>query len=479
MPQETTLAKDQPLRGKSNFNEWKLFILTTAKIQGIEDFLEDDIISHLNDEFFVYIPNGNEPINRVITDILNNLNLPIPGQESRPVRENNDAPENVNNNALEPLLDNRTKRLIIKEAIKMDAELMLLILKNIDEKIVKEISRLTNSYRIMEKLKGKYGNNNADMEYWLKILKSLKPKNKNEVIKMLDQAKEIFVEMEEVDLGITNKEKLKYLYNILTDDYKNIVQFDLNSDADEYLDTLKRIISARSYVENWDDIKEKDEDDDPMDLDYLSKRKRTTKLNKKPSSSINNKKNKHKYKKDNKSYCHICDMNGHSTKECHFNLKNKENNIKNQHNNKKGRQNQQQEKKSLNYLVNSRNYNDYRNNSTPKYTKNEDYSDNASNYDENFDFEDARALMYQRKQNNKYINLLEVTPNNNKHTHDFDNIYNKSIDFINHSNVITDDVTWFYDTGAGEHVTNDKSLLVNFKYESIKLCCANGSICQF
>jgi len=37
-----------------------------------------------------------------------------------------------------------------------------------------------------------------------------------------------------------------------------------------------------------------------MDLDYLSKRKRTPKLNKKPSSLINNKKNKHKYKKDNK-----------------------------------------------------------------------------------------------------------------------------------------------------------------------------------
>ena len=59
-----------------------------------------------------------------------------------------------------------------------------------------------------------------------------------------------------------------------------------------------------------------------------------------------------------------------------------------------------------------------RNNNTPKYTKNEDYSDNVSNYDENFDFEDARALRYQRKQNNKYIikniNLLEVIPNNNK-----------------------------------------------------------------
>ena len=111
----------------------------------------------------------------------------------------------------------------------------------------------------------------------------------------------------------------------------------MNSNPDEYLETLKRIISTRSYVKNWDDTKEKDEDDDPMDLDYLSKRKRIPKLDKKPSSLINNKKNNYKYKTDNKSYCHICDMNRHSTNECHFNLKNKENNIKNNHNNNKVR----------------------------------------------------------------------------------------------------------------------------------------------
>jgi len=40
-------------------------------------------------------------------------------------------------------MDNRTKRLIIKEAIKMVAKLTLLICKNVDEKIFKEISRLT------------------------------------------------------------------------------------------------------------------------------------------------------------------------------------------------------------------------------------------------------------------------------------------------------------------------------------------------
>jgi len=45
----------------------------------------------------------------------------------------------------------------------------------------------------MERPEGKY--DNIDMEYWLKILKCLNPKHKNEIIRMLDQAKEILTEI--------------------------------------------------------------------------------------------------------------------------------------------------------------------------------------------------------------------------------------------------------------------------------------------
>jgi len=41
----------------------------------------------------------------------------------------------------------------------------------------------------------------------------------------------------------------------------------------------------------------------------------------------------------------------------------------------------------------------------------------------------------------------------------FDDLNNKSIDYINHHNEITNDVTWFYDTATGKDVTNDISLL--------------------
>ena len=87
--------------------------------------------------------------------------------------------------------------------------MILLISKSVVKKILREISRLTSRYLIIERLKGKYGNNNADIEYWLKRLRSLKPKNKNKVIRKLGQAKEIFTEIEEIELAIANKEKLK------------------------------------------------------------------------------------------------------------------------------------------------------------------------------------------------------------------------------------------------------------------------------
>jgi hypothetical protein len=59
----------------------------------------------------------------------------------------------------------------------------------------------------------------------------------------------------------------------------------LKRNQDKYLEILKRIILTRSFVvENWVDSEEKDDDDDDddsLDIDYLSKRKRTPKLIKK------------------------------------------------------------------------------------------------------------------------------------------------------------------------------------------------------
>jgi hypothetical protein len=40
--------------------------------------LEADIIGHLNNEFFIYVPNGNDATNRAVKDIITNLGLKMP-----------------------------------------------------------------------------------------------------------------------------------------------------------------------------------------------------------------------------------------------------------------------------------------------------------------------------------------------------------------------------------------------------------------
>jgi len=119
-----------------------------------------------------------------ITDIITNLNFPIPDQNSNFVKAfiNNNTPPAFNNNisavvinnALNPLLDNRTKRLIIKEAEKIDIKLMLMISKNIDKKNLKKTSRLTFSLSYYGKAQGENTvTTMMIMEYWLKRHRSL------------------------------------------------------------------------------------------------------------------------------------------------------------------------------------------------------------------------------------------------------------------------------------------------------------------
>jgi len=71
---------------------------------------------------------------------------------------------------------------------------------------------------------------------------------KTQKFKIFDQSKKIFTEMEEIELGITNKEKLNIYITFFQNNYKNIVRFDLNSNPDEYLETLKIIILSRLII---------------------------------------------------------------------------------------------------------------------------------------------------------------------------------------------------------------------------------------
>jgi len=78
----------------------------------------------------------------------------------------------------------------------------------------------------------------------------------------------------------------------------------------------------------------------------------------------------------------------------------------------------------------------------------------TQNYEDNFTLDELRPILENKKLYNIQINKE----------------YNK-----NYNNT----TCWTYDTGASEHVTNNKNILKNFIKRKIKMTCANNSTCTF
>ncbi|OUM65803.1 hypothetical protein PIROE2DRAFT_7131 [Piromyces sp. E2] len=173
-----------------------------------------------------------------------------------------------------------------------------------------KMKRLPTCYQVYSKLKSKFGNENADTEYWLKQLRSLKAKNKSQIIKTMDKVKEIFQEMEEA--------KLKFMNNCLPTKVTKKYQITLDATANQLYDMIRARISAKSYFENWDS--NENNMDDSMDIGFLSKNRRRRKGK---SRDMDNHKSGNKYNKSKQSnynpYCSICRKHGHTTEKFKYN----------------------------------------------------------------------------------------------------------------------------------------------------------------
>jgi len=68
----------------------------------------------------------------------------------------------------------------------------------------------------MERLKKKYGGNQEDIKYWIKKLNSLRAISDCEIPTILDYMFDTFKSMEENSLKISDNEKLKFMYFVMT-----------------------------------------------------------------------------------------------------------------------------------------------------------------------------------------------------------------------------------------------------------------------
>eukprot|EP00833_Pecoramyces_ruminatium_P002538 jgi/Orpsp1_1/1176570/evm.model.c7180000058122.1 len=185
----------------------------------------------------------------------------------------------------------------IKELMK-NAEARIVILGSITREIHKEVIGIISVYRMVEKIKKKYGGDFTDMGYWVRTLNSLHTEKKVEIMETLNSMKEIFTSMNSKNLKISEDEKLKYVFNALPQDY--ISKFILTKDDtfDTVYGKIEDDISRKSYIESWQN---QNYNDDPMEIDYVKKE--------------HNKNEKNNSKKNNK-YCGICDSHSHDLKDC-------------------------------------------------------------------------------------------------------------------------------------------------------------------
>ena len=414
----------QKLSGTKNFRYWFKIIEQTAKNAGMYDFLNKDMIKELKN-----------------------------------------------------LKENKEK---IIEAEKIDGELKLMIIRNVHEYVFNEIEYSETAFDMIRRLKNSYYDQQADTAFWIKELNSLKSNNKFELTKTLDKMFDIFNNMKKTNVKISNKEKIKYIYNTLPPKYRDIVNIDEKTSAEEYYNNLKSKIGMKAYLEDWHNnnntinnnlTNEKTAINHVGKLnnkikDNYYKEYNINKFNKNKSFKTNKNKNNHQ----KKLYCHICKKYNHNTDRCRFNL------LTSKKYNKKHNKNQSHISNKPSNI-----------NSISKINN----SDNNENLDDNINYDDIRPLtenmigcLYYTSDNEKPVKILNqnihITTNQNNTTQSKYNInhIDKNTNQINNQLKNKSIIYWLYDSGAAEHITNNINILSNFKQESINLNCANGTLCK-
>jgi len=240
---------------------------------------------------------------------------------------------------------------------------------------------------------------------------------------------DIYQEIDELRINHSQDEKLKYMYQTLPEDFRERLRVTLRFTYQQLYEKAKEKLDAKSYLEDWNE-KDKDDIDDPMDIDFLS---RESGYRRKRSHSKNKKRN---------PYCNKCKKYGYNINECKYNNNNenynKNKNRNSQRNKQQGRQVQRkpkQNQKELNLV---------------------EIYDDIDTLNVNMDFEDIRPLTI------GLVEINELSTQNNT----------KTINYLG-ENIVYDE--WIYDTGAPEHIVNNKNIQDNFIEKDVILRCANGS----
>ena len=130
---------------------------------------------------------------------------------------------------------------------------------------------MESSYSKLKYFNGEYGEDNTNIIYQAKKIDELKAKSIKDIPKILVNLNNIFENMNKSKFTLTDKVKLKYIYNIFPPGFESKFEFKENKTSIELCYDLKYNISMKSYVGEWNNKEETSEDksDDPMDRDAI------------------------------------------------------------------------------------------------------------------------------------------------------------------------------------------------------------------
>ncbi len=350
------------------------------------------------------------------------------------------------------------------EKVKKSAKRAYAILVNsLTEDIAIKIKKIDkNPYLVMEKLESDYKNSSTNnMTYWMNKLDNLKAKNFTECTDVLNSIKDIFEIIKDKGYSLGDWEKIRYIVNALPTCLEDYIVYHQEDGVDKIIENLAKATKLFAYIHERDDsvrklkkINKPIKNEDLMDVDYVKNPSTTTK-----QSNIKHKFSKRKFRK----FCHICDSHSHSTEECRYNAKSK--NYKKYP--KETKNTSKRENKTLfsNLVVNEDEPHDE--------DSNVDYTDINQDFERNIE---SIETIIENDQNNDNEPSEDTEGSNSR-------IINGDVNYIDEHNKIenknSDYIHWTFDSGCSEHLTNDRTILKNFKEEKVQMKCANNSICTF
>jgi len=361
---------------------------------------------------------------------------------------------------------------------------MNIITNNVSYEVFKKIHRLDTAFKIMTLIKTDYDKEESkDISYYIQKLRALKSRNLNDCMDTLREIERLFKILDDKDYKLGDIGKAKKVYHSLPKEVQTRITFKEELKPDDLIKEAKNIVTSlqilSGYKKTENEAKPSD-NEDYMDIDYVATPK----------------------KKDN--YCYIYEMDGHSTKECRYNIKDKRTkdngSYKRNDYRRRRRCNKKFNKKYIGNVEMSNEYNKHKNEHLAMdekeqlITKQIDSIEKIANYE--------NKIVDANKETNKTnetkdINIEETIKNNidehkkcnTKETAEQISEENKEYTLelnllrTNNENLKNDEndktITWTYDTGCSEHMTHDKSILKDYRNNETNMKCANNTICKF